>query len=63
MSDPQLVRRFDDGRTAIVRDADTSNGRWLIEYADGSQETVNACDTQEVGPDPDDPNNPFGWMQ
>ncbi|MFI7598413.1 hypothetical protein [Actinoplanes sp. NPDC049681] len=48
---PDIVRRFDDGRTAIAHA--THDGRSLLEYADGSREVINACDTQHVGPDPD----------
>ncbi|OJF15518.1 hypothetical protein [Couchioplanes caeruleus] len=49
--DLPVVRRLDDGRTAIVRAM--YDGRSLLEYADGSREMVSACDTQQVGPDPD----------
>lgn len=51
--DPKVVRRFDDGRTAVQVAWDPWSGQSLLEYADGSREMVPACDTGHVGPDPD----------
>ncbi|GAA0432597.1 hypothetical protein Aca07nite_19790 [Actinoplanes capillaceus] len=50
-AEPTIVRRFDDGRTAIAHA--TVDGHSLIEYADGDRDVVPACETQQVGPDPD----------
>lgn len=50
MSD--LLREFATGRIGIVRSMDLGEGSVTVEFS-GGVETVPACDTQVVGPDPD----------